>query len=262
MSAMEKQHGLFGFLGRKPGPVKQTGPVRGGESMLGRGTHRRRFLGGLSGAFWKTCFMRRLWVLLALLLLGTLWFFWPHARVTNAHPRSGPIVVLGDSLSAGFGATPGAGYVEVLARRLNVEIVNKGVSGDTTAGGLARLDKDVLALEPALVVVELGANDFMRDVPRADTFANLDKIVERIQARGAAVLLLGVQTGAFKDDAASMYKALAQRRRTAYVPNIMHKILVSPELKSDYIHPNDAGYQVVADRVEPELRWLLKRIRP
>lgn len=203
--------------------------------------------------------MRRVVGLVFLLLVFCGWFFWPR-QVRNLRPRAGPIVVLGDSLSAGFGAAPGRGYVDVLSSRLKLELVNKGVSGDTTAGGLARLDADVLALNPALVIVELGGNDFMRDVPRAETFANLDKIVERIHARGAAVLLLGVQTGAFKDDAASLYSGLARRRKTGYVPNIMHKILVSPDLKADYIHPNEKGYEVLADRVEPELRWMLVRL--
>ena len=198
--------------------------------------------------------------LAVLVLLALLWFFWPHARVDHLTSKSGPIVVLGDSLAAGFGSESQRGYVAVLQQRLGLELINRGVSGDTTAQGLARLDKDVLSLDPAMVVVELGGNDFLQKVPVEETFANLDKIVTQIQNKRAAVLLLGTQSGVFSDKAASLYKELASRHHTGYVPNILQGILTRADLKSDAIHPNDRGYEAMAGLIEPEMRWMLHKM--
>ncbi len=203
-----------------------------------------------------------------------LWWLWGvifaigctrYPPVKNLYPRSGPIVFFGDSLTYGTGAPKGKGVVDILARRLGVEFVNKGVPGDTTEGALRRLKKDVLDLHPALVVVELGGNDFLRKVPPEVTFANLETIITKIQNQGAPVLLLGVQGGLFKDKYASRYRALARNLKTAYVDNILQGILTSPALKYDAIHPNAKGYERMADKIEPELRRLLEgigRIKP
>ena len=174
--------------------------------------------------------------------------------------KNGPIVVLGDSLSFGFGAESNHGYIGVLQKRLNLEIINKGVSGDTSKMALERLQKDVLDLKPALVIVELGGNDFMQKVPLDETFANLDQIVTRIQAQRTPVLLVGIKSGIFANEASSHYKQLANQRHTGLVINAMGNILTSADLKSDAIHPNDKGYEVMADNVEPELRWMLHKL--
>lgn len=175
-------------------------------------------------------------------------------------PKIGPIVVIGDSLSFGVGAESNHGYVGVLQKRLKVEIVNKGVSGDTSKLALERLQKDVLDLKPALVIVELGGNDFMQKVPLEETFANLDQIVSRVQAQQTPVLLVGIKSGIFGNEASSHYKRLANRRHTGLVVNAMGDILTRADLKSDAIHPNDKGYEAMADRVEPELRWMLHKL--
>lgn len=207
--------------------------------------------------------MRNRWILvggvllllaLAVLLLGR------RPPVANLAPRQGPIVVLGDSLAAGIGSKTRRGWVRVLEERLKIEIVNRGVPGNTSEQGLARLQKDVLDLRPALVMVELGGNDFLRKVPTEETFGNLDEIVSKVQAQGAPVLLIGVQSGLFMDKQEKEFKALARRRQAAYVPNILKGILTNAQLKDDPIHPNDAGYEVVADRIEPTLRWMLRKM--
>lgn len=180
--------------------------------------------------------------------------------VKHLEPRQGPVVILGDSLAAGVGSESGAGFVGLLEERLGIEIVNAGVPGNTTAQGLERLEKDVLDRDPALVIVELGGNDFLRKVDPQETFANLERIIARCHERGAAVLLLGVQGTLIGGEAQRRYAALAKRTGAACVPNIMEGILTRPSLKSDGIHPNDRGYQRVADRVEPELRWMLERM--
>lgn len=196
---------------------------------------------------------------LALLAGLALWWLRP-SPIANLTPRQGPVVVLGDSLSAGQGSASHQGYVGILQQRLGLEMVNKGVNGNTTRQGLERLDRDVLSLNPALVVVELGGNDFLQHVPPEETFANLDEIVRRIQERGAPVLLLGVQSGLLQDKNAARFAELARRRQTGFVPNIMEGIFTNPALKDDPIHPNDDGYKVMADRVEPVLKSMLSKM--
>ena len=192
-----------------------------------------------------------------IMLVG--WWLMPRS-ILNLKPSKGPVVFLGDSLTAGFGAPPGFSYVDVLAKRLNVKLINKGISGDTTTQGLARLQTDVLDLKPALVVVELGGNDFMQKVPLDLTFNNLDTIVVRCQDQGAAVLLVGVRGGLFSDKGAPRYRKLAQKRRTGFVPDLLKGVFGQPEYMSDAIHPNQAGYVRVADRIDPQLRFMLHKM--
>lgn len=181
--------------------------------------------------------------------------------IRNLEPRSGPVVVLGDSLAVGVGSAGGRrGYVALLQERLGVELVNKGVSGNTTEDGLARLEGDVLALKPALVVLELGGNDFLRRVDPDDTFANLEAMVRRSQEAGAAVLVLGTRSGVFSDKHEKRFREVARRNGAAYVPNLLEGVFAQPALMYDSIHPNDAGYAKVAERLEPTFRDLLTRL--
>ncbi|MBI3926413.1 MAG: arylesterase [Armatimonadetes bacterium] len=191
-------------------------------------------------------------VLLVLWLSGC-----SHAPVRYLKPAPGPVVILGDSLAAGVGAPEGRGFVGQLEERLQIEIVNQGVPGDTTARALERLEEDVLELEPSLVIVELGGNDFLQKVPPEETFANLENIIGQIHELETPVLLLGVQAGVFSDKHGERYEELARRLEVAYVPNILEGILASPALKYDGIHPNEEGYRKLADKIEPVLRRLL-----
>lgn len=181
-------------------------------------------------------------------------------EVAHLKHRTGPVVILGDSLAAGVGSASQAGFVGVLSQRVGVEIVNRGVPGNTTAQGLARLDKDVLALDPALVILELGGNDALQKVDLDTTFSNLATIIDRVHGREIPVLMLGVRGGVFSDKFAARFQDLASEKKVAFVPNILDGILTSPALKHDSIHPNDAGYAVIADRVEPVLRSLLEQM--
>ena len=180
--------------------------------------------------------------------------------------RSGPalptagerVIAFGDSLVQGVGASAGRDLVSVLSRRLGVPIVNAGRSGDTTGAALARLDSAVLSRNPRIVIVLLGGNDMLRRIPRATTFDNLDRIVTRIRSRGAAVVLVSVEIGLVTGPDGRAYEDLASRTSSALVRDVLAGILGRQALMSDGIHPNDRGYEIMADRIEPVLRGLVE----
>jgi acyl-CoA thioesterase I len=201
---------------------------------------------------------RRTIVGLAIAGLVAFWFF-HDTNPRAAKPTAGStIVAFGDSLVEGRGATPGHDFVTLLARRLSIPIVNAGRSGDTATTALDRLDASVLSRNPRLVIVLLGGNDFLRRVPTDETFRSLSTIVERIRRRGAAVVLVGVSVGVISDPYSSEYAALARRTSSGLVPDILEDIIGHADRMSDSIHPNDQGYAMIADRIEPALRDLLE----
>lgn len=178
------------------------------------------------------------------------------ARDVPKITRDGPIVAFGDSLVYGTGSS-GGGFVKQLEQQLARPIENLGVPGDTTADGLARLD-EVLQLQPALVILLLGGNDFLRQVPPDTAFANLDAIITQLQADGAAVLLVGVRGGLVRDHFAARFEELAERHGTAYVHDVLDDTLGVAGYMADQVHPNDAGYRVIADRIRPVLELMLE----
>jgi len=191
-------------------------------------------------------------------LIGSLYlvFFNTPTEITNYSADGTTIVAFGDSLIEGVGATAGNDLVSVLSSRLGEPIVNLGVAGDTTADALLRLDQ-VLDQDPKVVIVLLGGNDYLQQISQEETFANLDQIVGTIHGSGAMVMLLGVRGGLLRDGYKSEFESLAQSRGTAYVPNVLDGLFGNPALMSDTVHPNDAGYKVIADRVLPVLEPLL-----
>lgn len=171
------------------------------------------------------------------------------------------IVCLGDSITAGVGAAAGRGYPELLAERLGQQVVNDGVPGDTAAGGLARLPQ-VLARDPWLVIVELGGNDILRQVPIERTEEALDSILRQLLAARALPVLVAVE-GPFGGAHGDMYRRLGQRHRVPVVDDVLRKILSDPRLKADEVHPNDLGHarlaEAVAATVEPLVRQHRRR---
>jgi acyl-CoA thioesterase-1 len=158
---------------------------------------------------------------------------------------------------AGRGATGGRDFVSVLSGRLGARIINAGRNGDTTRTALARLNRDVLSRDPRVVIIVLGGNDFLRRVPVDETFHNLSTIVTNIRERGAATVLAGVSVGLLSDPYAARYEALASETSSGLVPDILGGLIGRSHLMSDAIHPNDQGYRMIADRLEPALRDLL-----
>lgn len=197
--------------------------------------------------------------LIVLVLIGgiLLYFFWPEAVVTNAPPKNNTIVVFGDSLVEGVGSERGGGFVSMLSERLEIDIVNMGVGGNTTADGLARLP-DVQKVDAGTVIVLLGGNDAIRRVPREETFQNLERIIRALQEDGAMVVLLGVRGGVLSDPYDEEYEALAERTGSIYVENVLKGLIGRSELMFDGIHPNDKGYAIIAERVAETLEPYFK----
>ena len=135
---------------------------------------------------------------------------------------------------------------------------NAGAAGETTADGLKRLGRDVLQKDPKLVIVLFGGNDFLQRVSREEVFKNLDEMVRRIQEAGAMVVLVGVQSGLWGDAVRADYARIAKRRRAVFIPNILEGIFLDPALKSDSVHPNDAGYEKMAQRILKVIKPLLE----
>jgi acyl-CoA thioesterase I len=166
------------------------------------------------------------------------------------------IVCLGDSITAGVGAGPGEAYPELLAARLGTEVINAGVSGDTSAAGLARVDQ-VLAEDPWLVIVELGGNDVLRQVPPEQTERSLRQILERLLAARVVPVLVEVDAP-FGGRYSGIYERLGEEYDVPVVDGALGEILRDRSLKSDTIHPNSRGQRVLAEAVAEEIEPLIE----
>jgi acyl-CoA thioesterase I len=189
------------------------------------------------------------------------------ARPVSATERV--IVALGDSLTAGFGVAPEEAWPALIETRLKREgypyrVVNAGVSGDTTAGGLRRVDW-VLRNRPDVAVVALGANDGLRGLGTDAMEANLRGIVERLRAGGARVLVAGMEVppnygAAYARAFRGVFPDVARRTGAALMPFLLDGVAADPRLNlSDGIHPNAAGHRAIAEHVWPYLIALLAR---
>lgn len=156
------------------------------------------------------------------------------------------IVCFGDSLTRGGGATREKDYPARLEEMTGIEVINSGVSGNTTADGLARLEDDVLAFEPDVVLITLGGNDLKNRVSVDTARANLLGIIQRIQATGAMVILGGIDIPLYGKGYAEMYESVARQTGSVLISNILEGIFSRPDLMSDSIHPNDEGYEIMA----------------
>lgn len=206
----------------------------------------------------------KLWkILIGVLLLAIGFFVFRACRTptyTNFPPRAtGDWIAFGDSLTSGFGASGGNDYPTLLSARIGRKILNKGVPGETTGDALNRLD-EIARLQPRVVLLCLGGNDGLQQLPMDKTFANLSTIIDRLQATGSFVVLIGVRSASISDRYANHFKKLAKEKHVLYVPNILKGVLGSPKLMSDYIHPNDEGYEAIAERLEKVLKPFLSEL--
>lgn len=198
----------------------------------------------------------RAWALFALLALAST------AVIDNAAAAAEVVIVaLGDSLTAGFGVDAGAAFPSQLeaalaANGVAARVINAGVSGDTSAGGRARLDW-VLADDPDLVIVELGANDGLRGLDPGAMRANLDDILARLRARGVKALLTGMLAPPnlgpdYGAEFNGTFPALAETYGVVFYPFFLDGVAARPQLnQADGIHPNSAGVRVIVERMTP-----------
>ena len=195
------------------------------------------------------------------LLLVLTWLLWPspYSGVKNLGSNGSSIIAFGDSLTAGYGVAKGDDYPSKLSSRSGIAIVNAGVSGDTTEAALARIDDDVLSKNPRIVIVGLGGNDYLRGVPITVTEGNLRTIVRRVQGTGGMVVLLGFTFPSINANYGTMYERVADEEGCLFVPEMLEGILTNPALKSDEIHPNTPGYELMAERVEAPLAKLIAK---
>ena len=177
------------------------------------------------------------------------------------------ILVFGDSLAAGFGLPPEASFPAKLEERLasdgiRTRVVNGGYSGDTTAGGLTRLDW-ALAEKPDLVILELGANDALRGIDPDTVRANLDAMIGKIKASGAKLLMAGMLAPTnwgedYKKRFDALYPELAKAHGVALYPFFLDGVAMEPTLNQpDGLHPNARGVAALVDRIAPYVTKLL-----
>ncbi|WP_428078120.1 GDSL-type esterase/lipase family protein [Candidatus Avelusimicrobium alvi] len=196
------------------------------------------------------------WIGLLLVAACAYYFMKDTAEIKNLHNPGTAVVAFGDSLTAGYGAPRGSAYPAVLAAKLGREVVNLGMSGETAAHAPSRLP-EVLAQNPHMVLIEFGANDFMQNRRMEDALAAVAEIVDAVQQAGAVAVI--VDTGApGMGHYSRAYKKLAEEKGAVFVPGILEGIFNKRQYKSDMVHPNAAGYEIVAERVYERIKPYLK----
>jgi acyl-CoA thioesterase I len=185
-------------------------------------------------------------------------------------PDSRPVILaFGDSLTAGYGVAPGGSYPDLLQRKLDAlgykyRVVSMGISGDTTSGGRARM-RYALAAKPAIVILELGANDGLRGLPVTQMQLNLDEMIKEFQQGGARVILSGMTlprnyTADYVKSFEDVFRNLAKKHNVPLIPFFLEGVAGSPRYTlEDLLHPNAEGYVIVTDVVMKTLQPLLKR---
>lgn len=180
------------------------------------------------------------------------------------------IVAFGDSLTAGYGLAPDESYPSLLQKMVDAdgfkyEVVNAGVSGDTSAGGVRRVDWTLDSGNVRFVIVELGANDFLRGQPVAETKKNLADIIEHCKSRGAQVLLAGMYTTTdagmdYEKQIQDCFRSLAKEHGVVLIPFFLKGVAGRDELnQQDRIHPNVEGTKIVAANVYRYLKPMLEK---
>jgi acyl-CoA thioesterase I len=203
--------------------------------------------------------------------LGAILLHLATAALCAASAQPLKILALGDSLTAGYGLATDEGFTAQLGRALkdagvDAQVINAGVSGDTAAGGLARLDW-ALGADPAVVIVELGGNDALRGLDPAATKASLDAIITRLQKQNRAVLLAGMlappNMGAdYGASFSAIYPDLAKQHGVTLYPFFLDGVAGNASLvQQDGIHPTAEGVAIIVQRILPALRQAIDQVR-
>ena len=179
-----------------------------------------------------------------------------------AIPQDATVLILGDSLSYGTGANTGEDYPSLLTKTTGWNIINEGVPGDTTAGGLARLPDLLEVYQPKLLIVELGGNDLLRQTSPTEITQNLSSILGLAKAQGIQAILVAIpEISPFKAAVGSLsdhplYEKLAKETNTPLIADVFSDVLSDRALKADQIHPNAQGYIEVGKQMAEKLKEL------
>ena len=194
----------------------------------------------------------------------------PATTATAATPAAQrAVLVMGDSLSASYGLTAAQGWVSLTAQKIAKErpgwrVVNASISGETTAGGAARIAAELKRHKPAVVVIELGANDGLRGLPLAQTRANLAKMIAAAKTANAKVLLIGMRLPPnygpdYTQGFERAFRELSHQHKTAFLPFLLEPVAMDDRaFQADRLHPTAAAQPKLRDHVWPALAPLLK----
>lgn len=150
-------------------------------------------------------------------------------------------------------------YPVLLSNMSGIEVINSGISGDTTKDALKRIESDVISYKPMMVIIEFGANDYFENISKLETEDNLLKIITEIQNAGSITIILGVRLGILDDEYEKVFRSVSEKTGSLYIPNILKGIITNPALKSDEIHPNSKGYNIMADRIFKKIKPILRK---
>jgi acyl-CoA thioesterase-1 len=164
------------------------------------------------------------------------------------------VMAFGDSLTSGHGVSDEKSYPSILADLLGAEVINEGVSGEDSHQGRRRLPDALETHQPDLVVLCMGGNDMLRKQADAQTKANLQAMIEQIRASGADIVLIGVPKPGLLLRVPEFYDELAEAYELPFDGKLLKKVLSNSALKSDYIHPNEKGYRLMAERIAELIR--------
>lgn len=181
--------------------------------------------------------------------------------IKNMDSKGSNIICFGDSITFGYGVEKGEDYPSFLGKIVNIPVINAGVDGDSSTEGLKRLDSDVLNKKPLLVIIEFGGNDFLLKIPIDVTLKNMEEMVESIQAAGAMAALVDISTGFVLNDYRGKIIKLAKQKKAIFIPGILNGIITNPRLKSDFLHPNELGYDIIAHKVYRAIKPYLKKTK-
>jgi acyl-CoA thioesterase I len=148
----------------------------------------------------------------------------------------------------------------MLGQKLGVTIENHGVVGQTTGQALGRADS-AARKAPRVVLLCLGGNDGLQKVPRETMFKNLNELINTFHAEGSFVVLIGIRSATLRDKNEDGFEELAERKRVFYIADMLEGVFTDPRYMSDQIHPNDAGYDKIAERLAKELRPLIEKLK-
>lgn len=173
----------------------------------------------------------------------------------NNHPKINSIICFGDSLTQGYGSTNNQSYPYHLQKLVNIPVVNKGITGNTTKDGLNRID-EILQFKNSLIIIEFGANDFFQQIPISETKNNMEQLIDKLTNTKNIIVLVSTEDKQLHQ-LYIMLKSLAEEKKVLFINGILNEIWNNRNLFSDEVHPNSNGYKLVADKIYKNIKHLL-----